>query len=122
MEVPATHLRCGEALATVRAARLVWQDAIRTLERIGPLGVAAPIEDLAAIRLAAADVVRLANQAVNGLAAAAGASASFLSSPLQRQLRDLQVMRGHVMFDFDRAAQAAGKVALGVETIPTDLL
>jgi hypothetical protein len=31
-------------------------------------------------------------------------------------------MRGHVMFDFDRAAQAAGKVALGVETIPTDLL
>ncbi|MBY0275377.1 acyl-CoA dehydrogenase family protein [Candidatus Binatia bacterium] len=122
LEVPATHLRCGEALATVRAARLVWQDAIRTLERIGPLGTAAPVEDLAAIRLAAADVVRLANQAVNGLAAAAGASASFLSSPLQRQLRDLQVMRGHVMFDFDRAAQAAGKVALGVETIPTDLL
>jgi len=122
IEVPATHLRCGEALATVRAARLVWQDAIRTLERIGPLGVNAPVDDLAAIRLAAADVVRLANQAVNGLAAAAGASASFLSSPLQRQLRDLQVMRGHVMFDFDRAAQAAGKVALGVETIPTDLL
>ena len=122
LEVPATHLRCGEALATVRAARLVWQDAIRTLERIGPLGIAAPVEDLAAIRLAAADVVRLANQAANGLAAAAGASASFLSSPLQRQLRDLQVMRGHVMFDFDRAAQAAGKVALGVETIPTDLL
>jgi alkylation response protein AidB-like acyl-CoA dehydrogenase len=122
MEVPATHLRCGEALAIVRAARLVWQDAIRTLERIGPQGAAAALDDLAAIRLAAADVVRLANQAANGLAAAAGASASFLSSPLQRHLRDLQVMRGHVMFDWDRAAQAAGKVALGIEPIPTDLL
>jgi 3-hydroxy-9,10-secoandrosta-1,3,5(10)-triene-9,17-dione monooxygenase len=122
MEVPATHLRCGEAIATVRAARLVWQDAIRTLERIGPQGAAAALDDLAAVRLAAADVVRLANQAVNGLAAAAGASASLLSSPLQRHLRDLQVMRGHVMFDWDRAAQAAGKVALGIEPIPTDLL
>ena len=122
MEVPATHLRCGEALAAVRAAHLVWQDAIRTLERIGPQGPAAANEDLAAIRLAAADIVRLANHAANVLSAAAGGSSSFLSSPLQRQLRDLQVMRGHVMFDFDRAAQAAGKVALGVETIPTDLL
>jgi len=121
-EVPATHLRLGEGLATVRAARLVWDDAIRTLERIGPQGPAAAIEDLAAIRLAAADVVRLANHAVNGLAAAAGASSGFLSSPLQRQLRDLQMMRGHVIFDWDRAAQIGGKVALGIEPTPADLL
>ena len=122
MEVPATHLRLGEALATVRAARLVWADAIRTLERIGPQGAAAAIEDLAAIRLAAADVVRLGNQAANGLAAAAGASSGFLSSPLQRHLRDLQMMRGHVIFDWDRAAQIGGKVALGIEPTPADLL
>lgn len=121
-EVPATHLRLGEGIATVRAARLVWADAIATLERIGPMGAAASIEDLAAIRLAAAHVVRLANQAVDGLAAAAGASASFLASPLQRHLRDLQMIRGHVIFDWDRAAQIGGKVALGIEPTPADLL
>ena len=43
-EVPATHLGLGEGLATVRATRLVWQDGIRTLERIGPRGPAATVE------------------------------------------------------------------------------
>jgi alkylation response protein AidB-like acyl-CoA dehydrogenase len=122
MEVPATHLRLGEGLATVRAARLVWADAIQSLERIGPQGAAASNDDLAAIRLAGANVVRLANEAANGLAAAAGASSGFLSSPLQRHLRDLQMIRGHVVFDWDRAAQIGGKVALGIEPVPADLL
>jgi 3-hydroxy-9,10-secoandrosta-1,3,5(10)-triene-9,17-dione monooxygenase len=121
-DVPTTHLRLGEGLATNRATRLVWSDAIRTLERIGPQGAAAAVVDLAAIRLAGADVVRLANLTANGLAAAAGASSGFLSSPLQRHLRDLQMMRGHVVFDWDRAAQIGGKVALGIEATPADLL
>jgi hypothetical protein len=59
---------------------------------------------------------------VDGLAAAAGASAAFLTSPLQRHLRDLQMMRGHVMFDWDRAAQITGKMALGVAPVPADML
>lgn len=122
IEVPATQLRFGEGLATVRAARLVWADAIQTLERVGPQGAAASNDDLAAIRLAGAHVVRLANEATNGLAAAAGASSGFLSSPLQRHLRDLQMIRGHVVFDWDRAAQIGGKVALGIEPVPADLL
>ncbi len=59
---------------------------------------------------------------LNTLSAASGASASFLGAPLQRQLRDLQVMRGHVMFDWDRTAVLAGKVELGFPTTPADLL
>lgn len=121
-ELPATHLRLGEALATVRAARLVWEDAVRLLERDGHLGHETPLDTLLAIRLASADVVRLANQAANTLAAAAGASSGFLDAPLQRHLRDLQMMRGHVMFDWDRTAQIAGKVALGQEPAAADLL
>ncbi|MBI1406574.1 MAG: acyl-CoA dehydrogenase [Caulobacter sp.] len=121
-EAPATHLRLGEALATVRAARLVWADAVALYEREGPLGAAMPVESLAAVRLAAADVVRLANTAVNIMCAAAGASSGFQSSPLQRCLRDLQMIRGHVVFDWDRAAQIGGRIALGLEATPADLL
>ncbi len=119
---PATHLRLGEALATVRAARLIWADAIQQLETEGPRGAAVEVETLAAIRLASADVVRLANQAVNLMCAAAGASSGFLTSPLQRHLRDLQMMRGHVVFDWDRAAQIGGRIALGLEPTMADLL
>lgn len=121
-ELPSVHLRLGEATATVRAARLVWADAIAILERVGAQGGPAAPADLAAIRLAAADVVRLANVAVNSLAGAAGASSGFLSSPLQRHLRDVQMMRGHVVFDWDRAAQIGGRIALGLEPTMADLL
>ena len=93
----------------------------RPSKRIGPLGPAAPIEERAAIRLAAAHVVRLANEVADGLAAAAGASSSFLTSPLQRHLRDLQMMRGHVMFDWDRAAQIA-EIMLRGAAGPADML
>ena len=121
-ELPVTHLRLGEAIATVRAARLIWEDAVRLLERDGHHGHQTPMETLLALRLAAADIVRLANQATNSLAAAAGASSGFLNAPLQRHLRDLQMMRGHVMFDWDRTAQIAGKITLGQEPAASDLL
>lgn len=122
VDSPATHLRLGEAMATVRAARLVWEDAIARLERDGPMGHETPLDTLAAIRLASADVVRLANVALNTLGAAAGASAGFLDFPLQRHLRDVQMMRGHVVYDWDRAAQIGGKIALGLPPSPADLL
>lgn len=121
-ELQSTHLRLGEAMAEVTAARLVWDDARQSLEREGPHGAQASIEVQVAMRLAGAQIVRLANAAVDRLAASAGASASLLGAPLQRQLRDLQVMRGHVMFDWDRTAILAGKVALGQPTSPADLL
>lgn len=121
-EQPTTHLRLGEAIADVRAARLVWDEARAVIEREGPNGANASTEVQVGLRLAAAQIVRLANSAVDTLAAAAGASAMMTSAPLQRQLRDLQVMRGHVMFDWDRTAVLAGKVTLGFPTTPADLL
>ena len=121
-EMMTTHLRLGEAMADVRAARLVWDEARRAIEQEGPHGAQASIEVQVAIRLAAAQVVKLANSAIDILAQSAGAGATFLSEPLQRQLRDVQVMRGHVMFDWDRTAVLAGKVELGFPTTPADLL
>lgn len=121
-DLPVTHLRLGEAIAALQAARALWDDAIRRLERDGPLGHETPLETLVAIRVASASIVRLANDAIGGLAGAAGASAGFLSFPLQRQLRDVQMMRGHVVFDWDRTAQIAGKIAMGQEPAFSDLL
>ena len=121
-DLQSTHLRLGESIADVNAARLVWEEAVRTVERIGPMGPNAPIDAQVSVRLAGAQVVLLANQAINRLAAAAGASAGMASSPLQRQLRDVQMRRGLVMVDWDRTATRAGKVKLGLPATPADLL
>lgn len=121
-DVQTIHLRLGEAKALVKAMRLVWEDARAAIEREGPNGAQASIEAQVDLRLAGAQIVRLANQAIDLLHAAAGASASMLTSPLQRHLRDVQVIRGHVMYDWDRTCVLAGKVELGFPTGPADLL
>ncbi len=121
-EQQSIHLRLGEATADVSAARLAWDNARAVIEREGPNGAQASLDAQVALRLAGAQIVRLANSAVDTLAAVAGASASHVNAPLQRQLRDIQVMRGHVMFDWDRTCVLAGKVALGFPTTPADLI
>ena len=63
-----------------------------------------------------------AGEAADILARAAGASSGFLHSPIQRALRDIQMIRGHVIYDWDRAAQLGGKIALGFEPGLEDML
>lgn len=52
----------------------------------------------------------------------AGASVHFADSPLGRIHRDLVTLKGHVVYDWDRAAQLAGKLELGIEPGPADML
>lgn len=122
VEQPASQIRLAEALATVRAARLVWQDAI---DRVCDVYDAGGTIDRAArgrFRLAAAHTVRSSLDAVNIVMEGAGASVHFENSPLQRIQRDLITIKGHVVYDWDRAAQLAGKLELGIEPALTDML
>jgi len=122
VEQPAAQVRLADALATVRAARLVWRDAI---DRLSTAVAAGEIDDpvwRGGIRLAAAHTVHLAVRTVEIVLEGSGASVHFDTSPLQRIARDLTTLRGHVVFDWDRARQLAGKLELGIEPGPTDML
>ena len=46
---------------------------------------------------------------------ASGASVHFLDSPLQRFKRDVDVLAGHVVFDYDTSRELAGALALGLK-------
>lgn len=122
IEQPAAQIRLAEALATVRAAGVVWRDAIdRVIE--GALdGSADDPVTRAGFRLAAAHVVRLSVQTLETVLEGSGASVHFEDSPVQRIARDLLTLRGHVVFDWDRTAQLVGKIELGIEPSPTDML
>jgi 3-hydroxy-9,10-secoandrosta-1,3,5(10)-triene-9,17-dione monooxygenase len=41
---------------------------------------------------------------------------------LQRLQRDVEVLKGHVVFDWDRTAELVGRLELGFEPRPTDML
>ena len=117
-----THIRLAEARSTVRAAHLVWQDAIDTICDTYDSGGSIDRADRAPLRLAAAQVVKLSRAAVNTAAEGAGASVYFSDAPLQRIQRDLETLKGHVVYDWDRVAQLAGKLELGIEPGPADML
>lgn len=119
---PAAQIRLAEALATVRAARLVWDDAIDRIVEVYDGGRTLPPTERGRFRLAAAHAVRLAASAVAIVIDGAGASVHLAGSPMDRIQRDINTLKGHVVFDWDRAAQLAGKLELGAAPGPTDML
>ncbi|MFV0316938.1 MAG: acyl-CoA dehydrogenase family protein, partial [Microthrixaceae bacterium] len=119
---PAARIRLSAALAEVRAARALWEGALESLTVASESAVGATLGDRAAARLAAAQTVRMSRAAISTVAEASGASVYAESSPFQRLQRDVEVLKGHVVFDWDRSAELVGRVELGMELGPTDLI
>ena len=118
---PASRVRLGTAVSEVRAARSVWECALAELSHAVAAGTPT-VADRMAARLAAASTVRMARQAISTVCEGSGASIYSLTSPLQRLQRDVEVLKGHVIFDWDRCAELAGRIALGVEPALTDMI
>jgi 3-hydroxy-9,10-secoandrosta-1,3,5(10)-triene-9,17-dione monooxygenase len=53
---------------------------------------------------------------------ASGASAQFLSNPMQRFKRDVDMAAGHVIFDYDVSCELAGALAIGAEISPIAMI
>ena len=122
VDQPTSQARLAEARATVRACRLVWADAIDRLCRTYDAGLSIPREQRGEFRLAAAHAVRLGREAVEIASLGIGASVYFTDQPFQRIERDLAMLKGHVVYDWDRVTQLAGRLELGLPAAPSDLL
>lgn len=123
MEKPAAQIRLARADADLRAARLLLQDGVRTLdEAYRPGGAGLAGSDRSILRMTTTTAVHTAKQVVASLCDAAGGSVHLLDQPLQRFQRDLNTGVGHAVFDIDRAAEVHGRILVGLEPSPTDLL
>ena len=69
-------------------------------------------------RLAAAYTVHECKAIIADLMDASGASAQFLSNPLQRAKRDVDIAAGHVVFDYDVGRELDGALAIGAKISP----
>lgn len=119
---PAAQIRLGDARVRLRALRGLLadtvgriQDAVEARERIGR-----PVR--ADARAAAAHIVHESRSVIADLLEASGASAQFVSNPLQRAKRDVDVICGHVVFDYDVARELSGALEAGVKISPISMI
>jgi len=90
------QLTVGQAEAAVRSGRAFLIEAVGDLwDEVTSTGVAS-VEKRAVLRVAATHAIRLAAQAVDSLYNAAGATAIFTTSLMQRHFQDIHVITQHM--------------------------
>ncbi len=119
---PSAQIRLGGARVRLRALRGLLDDTVATIEELVGDGVEIPRDVRAHARLAAAHIVHESRAVVADLLESAGASAHFLNNPLQRAKRDIDVIAGHVVFDYDVGRELAGALEVGVPISPIAMI
>jgi alkylation response protein AidB-like acyl-CoA dehydrogenase len=115
---PAAQARLGEARVRLRALHGLLTDSLGRIEAILVRGDRVPRAVRADARLAAAHIVKESRGVIASLLEASGASVHFLDNPLQRAKRDVDVLSGHVIFDYDTSRELAGALAIGLKVSP----
>jgi 3-hydroxy-9,10-secoandrosta-1,3,5(10)-triene-9,17-dione monooxygenase len=111
---PIAQAHLGQARVRLRAVRGLLADTVGEIEDVLAAGDAVPRPVRGDARLAAAHIVHESRAVIAALSEASGASTHFLDSPLQRFKRDVDVISGHVVFDYDTSRELAGALALGM--------
>jgi alkylation response protein AidB-like acyl-CoA dehydrogenase len=109
-----TQLAVCEAIAHVRGARaFLYEETARLWHQVQSDAFVSA-EQRAALRLATTHATAASAKAVDLMYTAAGGTAVFTSSPLQRRLRDVHAITQH-FFVAPPTYETIGKVVLGVE-------
>jgi len=112
---PIAQAHLGEARVRLRALRGLLSDTVASVEELVQAGQPVPRAVRGDARLAAAHIVHESRAVIATLTEASGASAHFLDSPLQRFKRDVDVISGHVVFDYDTSRELSGALTLGMK-------
>lgn len=115
---PAAQVRLGDARVRLRAMRALTDSAAQDIQARVLSGDHISRKVRAGVRAAAAHVVHESRSVIADLLEASGASAQFLDHPLQRAKRDVDVISGHVVFDYDGGRELAGALEIGASVSP----
>lgn len=122
VDQPAAQMRLAAVMSELSVARLQWDAAVAEVDEAAASGRRLTIERRGALRLAASDTVRRCRGVINDVALGAGASVYFEDAPFQRHQRDVEMLKGHVIFDWDRTTELAGRIALGLQPGLADMV
>jgi len=111
---PAAQMRLARAHVLATTAEMMIRQAARENLALAERSTPATAEERIELRCRIAYAVSFAREAVQTVAEAAGAGAHFLDHPLQRALRDINMMACHVVYDLDSALELQGRALLGL--------
>lgn len=114
IEKPAAHMRLGEAAAVTEAAEMILREVGRRNVALASQEGLVRNEDRIALRAQVALAMDMCRRAIRLVVEGAGSSAHMTTSPLQRALRDINVMASHVVYDFDAATELHGRALIGL--------
>ena len=117
----AQRIRFASVSATVKTASMLFEAATDLTARSNRGELDMSIQQRADVRFWSAHAIYIARHAVAEIVAGSGARSHFLDDPLQRGMRDINTLSGHVVFDHDRAADIYGRVSLGMDLDPQSL-
>jgi len=106
------QMRIAEADMRVRCAALLLHQTADEIEALTP---DAPLVARARLRMQCSWALTLCTRVLESLTEVAGAHSHQLSEPMQRRLRDLRMMRSHVIFERDATAEVYGRTLFGFD-------
>ena len=121
-EQPAAQLRLGDARVRLAALHGLLAGTVDRIETIVAGGERVTRTVRAEARVAAAHIVHESRAVIADLLEVSGASAHFLNSPLQRAKRDVDIISGHVVFDYDVSRELAGALQIGIKVSPNAMV
>jgi 3-hydroxy-9,10-secoandrosta-1,3,5(10)-triene-9,17-dione monooxygenase len=96
------------------SAELLIRDAARKNLEIGDRTELATPAERISLRAQIAYAMELCRDAIRTVCEASGSGAHFLDNPMQRALRDVNVMSSHVVYDLDGATELHGRSMIGL--------
>lgn len=114
LDKPAAQIRLAEGDIELKAAGALLDSGVKRLLDCARRGVSFTVDERASYRAEACYIATMAKRAVDSLCEASGARAQFEDHPLQRFQRDINTLRGHVVFDLDTTMEMYGRVLLGL--------
>ncbi|HET6736443.1 acyl-CoA dehydrogenase [Mycobacterium sp.] len=119
---PIAQAHLGEARVRLRALHGLLAETVGEIETLIATGDPVPRLVRGEARMAAAHIVHESRAVIGWLLEASGARAHFLDNPLQRIKRDVDVLSGHVVFDYDTSRELAGALTLGMKVSRTAMV
>jgi 3-hydroxy-9,10-secoandrosta-1,3,5(10)-triene-9,17-dione monooxygenase len=115
-----SRVRWAEAAQDIRCAQLLFEDMCRYTQARCAAGAEWSLIEQGQLDLDLSTTTHLCKNAVAALLDGCGSSTFQLADPLQRHLRDLNVLGSHLGNDRDVVIERGARFVLGLGQLPTD--